>query len=362
MVRINVLSRDETKFTPQRPGDVPVTIRSNDPSLHPLQRAREYTRASNAAKLDRVFAKPFIGDLNGHSDGVYVLSTVRSRVSALISGSGNGEVKFWDLGTRTVEWEVRAHDGFVRGITGNAEGTRVLTCGDDKTVKVWENSPEKTKSPVNVYMGGYPFLGMDYHVTDNMFATCGLNTDIWDTERSEPIHSFNWGSDSMLTIKFNQVENNLLAVCGSDRSIVLYDIRQRSPLRKVVLRMNSNALAWNPMEAFHFTVANEDHKLYTFDARRLDQFLNIHEDHVSAVMSVAYSPTGKEFVSGSYDKAVRIFSTNAGHSREVYHTKRMQRVFAVEFSRDSRFVFSGSDDTNVRIWKSKASEKLGSVC
>lgn len=34
-------------------------------------------------------------------------------------------------------------------------------------------------------------------------------------------------------------------------------------------------------------------------------------------MDVDYSPTGREFVAGSYDRSVRIFGFNAGHSREV---------------------------------------------
>jgi WD40 repeat protein len=75
------------------------------------------------------------------------------------------------------------------------------------------------------------------------------------------------------------------------------------------------------------------------------------QDFVSAVMDVDYSPTGREFVAGGYDRSVRIFSHLGGHSREVYHTKRMQRVFAVRFSGDGGYVFSGSDDMNVRIWK-----------
>lgn len=35
--------------------------------------------------------------------------------------------------------------------------------------------------------------------------------------------------------------------------------------------------------------------------------VNIHEDHVSAVTSIDYAPTGREFVTGSYDKSIRIF-------------------------------------------------------
>ena len=36
---------------------------------------------------------------------------------------------------------------------------------------------------------------------------------------------------------------------------------------------------------------------------------------------------------------------------QVYTTKRMQRVFSVRFSGDATYVFSGSDDMNVRVWK-----------
>ena len=82
------------------------------------------------------------------------------------------------------------------------------------------------------------------------------------------------------------------------------------------------------------------------------------QDFVSAAMDVDFSPTGREFVAGSYDRSVRIFAYNGGHSREVYHTKRMQRVFAVRFSGDGSYVFSGSDDMNVRIWKVCATDQL----
>jgi WD40 repeat protein len=75
-------------------------------------------------------------------------------------------------------------------------------------------------------------------------------------------------------------------------------------------------------------------------------------------MDVDYSPTGREFVAGSYDRSVRIYAHNGGHSREVYHTKRMQRVFAVRFSGDASYVFSGSDDMNLRVWKVRLSSDL----
>lgn len=98
-----------------------------------------------------------------------------------------------------------------------------------------------------------------------------------------------------------------MGACASDRSIILYDIRLATPMRKVIMELSTNAIAWNPMEAPTFVAANEDYNLYAFDMRTLKRPINVHMDHVSAVTCVDFAPTGREFVSGSYDKTVRIF-------------------------------------------------------
>lgn len=101
--------------------------------------------------------------------------------------------------------------------------------------------------------------------------------------------------------------------------------------------------------------------LYTFDMRRLKNPIKVHSGHVSAVMDVDYSPTGREFVSAGYDKTIRIFDVHKSYSREIYHTKRMQRVTCVGWSLDNTYIYSGSDEMNIRLWKARASDKLGSV-
>jgi WD repeat and SOF domain-containing protein 1 len=39
----------------------------------------------------------------------------------------------------------------------------------------------------------------------------------------------------------------------------------------------------------------------------------------------------------------------------------MQRVFSVRFSMDGSYVFSGSDDMNLRCWKADASAQMGTL-
>ena len=39
----------------------------------------------------------------------------------------------------------------------------------------------------------------------------------------------------------------------------------------------------------------------------------------------------------------------------------MQRVMCVSWSQDDKYIISGSDEMNLRVWKANASEKLGVV-
>lgn len=49
--------------------------------------AREYTRALTSVKLDKMFAKPLVGALDGHGDGVFCSATSRRSLVQFLSGT-----------------------------------------------------------------------------------------------------------------------------------------------------------------------------------------------------------------------------------------------------------------------------------
>lgn len=359
-MKIKTISRSSDTYLADRASEASRMPRNLDPALHPFERAREYTQALNATKLERMFAKPFVGQLGrGHVDAVYCIAMNPRMLNASATGSGDGVIKYWDLSSQEETYSVQAHDSIVRGLGITPEG-HLLSCASDKTVKLWDMK-SKNPDPKQVYLGEQGFNCIDHQrgPDTNRFATGCRKVQIWDTTRSKPLSSLSWGADTITSLKFSPSEHSVFASTGSDRALTLYDIRTNSPINKLVTSMNNNALCWNPQVPFAFAAANEDHNVYLYDMRNLSAATSFLQDHVAAVMDVDFSPTGREIVTASYDKTIRIFNVKERFSRDIYHTRRMQRVFSTKFTLDNRYILSGSDDGNVRLWRAKASEKAG---
>lgn len=91
-MKVKVLSRNPSDYIRERKSDIHKLQRNFDPSLHPFEAPREYQRALNAVKLERIFAKPFVNSLDGHTDGVNCIARHLRSLSVLLSGSCDGEV------------------------------------------------------------------------------------------------------------------------------------------------------------------------------------------------------------------------------------------------------------------------------
>ena len=209
-----------------------------------------------------MFAAPFIAQLGkGHVDGVYTMAKDMESLQRFASGSGDGVVKVWDLTSREEIWNAQAHEGLVKGMCWTTD-RKLITCAADKSIKLFDPySNQAGAAPIGTYQGQTAFTGVSHHRSLPNFAASSSVISIYDLSRSSgaPLQTLHWptSTDTINTLAFNQIETSILASTATDRSIVLYDLRTSSPLSKTILTLSSNAISWNPMEAFNFAVANE---------------------------------------------------------------------------------------------------------
>jgi WD repeat and SOF domain-containing protein 1 len=230
------------------------------PHLHPFSKPREYTRALTAAKMDRMFAKPFVDALGGHQDGVYCLAKDPRRVAVVAGGGGDGEVIVHSISLRRPLLKIPdAHRGMVGGLTWTAEardGRRgLLSAGKlDGTIKLWRSEAftpgmrdkaafegnefgvgasgsgqeildtagalgegedydeeeggglaidsgkrdrlGRDLEPTMTYNSKTGFNAIDHHRTDATFATASNSVQIWDEQRTAPVSTLVFGGSS----------------------------------------------------------------------------------------------------------------------------------------------------------------------
>ena len=391
MVKIKAICRDSNDYTRKTKTEIEKVYRNTNPKLHPFQRAREFVRALNAAKLDKIFSKPFLYSLNEPTDCVKSLAKNKNSLTDFASGGFDGQIIIWNLTDRKPLFNIKSTHNMIKGLCYSNTGEDILSCGDDNMINIYnktnlfsqkenymllyntgknniinsllndnyslEKFPQEYK-PISTYDAKGFLESIDHSYNEKIFATGGEVISIWNYNRNTPINTFKTSIDGFLKVKFNYSDNNILLSTSYDRSISLYDLRTNNPLNSVTLKNKSACACWNPQEPFNFTVGNEDSNCYTFDMRKLDKIRMIHKDHILAVLDIDYSPTGKEFVTGSFDKTLRIFPIDQGYSRECYHGKRMQKIYSVLYTMDNKYIISGSEDNNVRIWKSVANDSI----
>ena len=344
-MKVKTIVRSAEEATRERSGDLRKVHRNLDPALRPLERATEAKRALNAVKLDRVFAKPFVAAF-GHDDGVTALARSPARLNALVSGCADGTLSVWDLAGRRKLRRLVGHAAAIQGVSVSASGDALVSCSADGAIRMFRLpfAPPEPGSVVSTSEfssavrgggdaasssvvdaaavaefdgGGGGLSSVDHHPRSRgVFATGGgAGVAVWDAARSRsaPVQRLEWGADGVRAVRFNPAEPSLLvAAGGADRAVVLFDVRASTPVRKLVMQTRATAAAWNPIEPFNLVAASEDTNLYSFDARMFSKGATcVHQDFVSAVTSVDWSPTGREFVAGGYDRSVRIFGARA---------------------------------------------------
>mmetsp|Transcript_6408 Transcript_6408/g.16429 ORF Transcript_6408/g.16429 Transcript_6408/m.16429 type:complete len:393 (-) Transcript_6408:11-1189(-) len=304
------------------------------------------------AKNRKFLEKPLISSYSGHIEGIKCIERHPYNPNLFFSGSLDGEIRFWLSNKKKCIYSFSDSNRSIRDLTVDNKGKELISCSDNGTIVKWDISLPK-KKPKIFHSKKENFNSIKAYPFSFFFATGGKELLFWDQISFQPVQRLFWGTSSISKINFNPGEPNILASLCSDRSIILYDLRIKVPIKKFFLEMASNDLSWNSGQISEFSVANEDSNIYTFDLRNTKQAKKVYRDHVMPVNCIEHDSKGQNFISGSSDTTIRFFRNNKPTSLDIFFTKRMKRISDIRFLLDENFFITSSDDGNLRLWKKK---------
>jgi len=86
----------------------------------------------------------------------------------------------------------------------------------------------------------------------------------------------------------------------------------------------------------------------TATGRLIRTFYGHINDYVYSVISVAFSPDGKQIVSGSTDNTIKLWDASTGRIIRTFSAQR--GAWSVVFSPDGRQILSGLGDDTIKLW------------
>jgi hypothetical protein len=145
-------------------------------------------------------------------------------------------------------------------------------------------------------------------------------------------------------------DGKMLASCGYDRLIKLWDLQAKKELR--VLKDHSDSvygLAFHP-EGKLLASAAADRAVKVWDVESGRRLYTLGEA-TDWLYAVAWSPDGRHVAAAGVDKSIRVWRADAGGGKIVHSVFAHEApVLKLAFNKDGKTLFSLGEDRSVKAW------------
>jgi WD40 repeat protein len=191
---------------------------------------------------------------------------------------------------------------------------------------------------------------------------------IWDARTGQLLRRITGHTHRISAVVFHP-NGRSLATASFDRTVRVWDVATKTQLHKFVGHTGLvSGLAYGPGGRRLFSSGGEDKTVTVWDPTTDREVLNLR-GHTLFCQCLASSPDGLRLASAGKDGTVRIWDASPVRGDEGPPSRTLDHgnvegheVWSVEYSRDGRYLASGSwGENNVRIWDARTLDLLRTV-
>ncbi|HEV8066807.1 MAG TPA: protein kinase [Planctomycetaceae bacterium] len=285
--------------------------------------------------------------LKGHSKEVCAVA-FSADGNRIVSGSDDKTLKIWDVARVQETLTLKGHSSRVMSVAFSPDGKRIVSGGVDKTAKLWD----ATDGHELLTFKGHSdrVAGVAFSPDGNRIITASWDKTlrILDTDDGRELLTFR-GHAGVVSCVAVSPDGKRIVSGSRDTTIKIWDTTTGKEVR--TLRGHTEAVT---SVAFgsggkQIVSGSFDNTVKLWDASTGDEKLTLR-GHPSLIWSVSFSPEGRHIASGSWDKTIKVWDAAVG--REIFTLRgHVAPVQSVAFSPDGKWLASASDDHTIKLWQ-----------
>lgn len=237
--------------------------------------------------------------------------------------------------------------GAVRAVRFNVDGEYCMSCGSDKSVKLW--NPHKG-TLLHTYAGhGYEVLDARGSSDNSLIGSCGLDKSVmmWNVGTGECLRKFRGHAARVNCVCFNE-ESTVIFSGSMDGSVRVWDLRSRRNEPIQVLDEAKDAVMTVSVSAHEILTSSLDCYTRVYDLRNGKLMSNCIGESVTCA---TFSGDGQCILASTMGSSLRLMDKETGELLSHY-TGHSSKDYKVEscFTSSDMHVMSGSEDGYVYCW------------
>ncbi|MDB9517280.1 hypothetical protein PN466_10010 [Roseofilum reptotaenium CS-1145] len=273
----------------------------------------------------------------------------------LAIGSGNNQVKFWQLNTLWREMFLLEHKGIVETVNFSNDQKSIITGSRNGIMKRFTFEGDFIQEIVNNENTAFYQISVSYDGLNIAAATYKKTVDIVDN-LGNVLSTLDGHTKPIPTVEFSPKEE--IVVTGSDdQSIKIWsingDLIQDIPNAH---KAEINIISFHPNGQI-IGSGGEDNQAKLWDLN--GNLLITLEDHRSSVIGMDFHLNQDLIATSSTDHTVKLWKSDGTLIATLDKTKQGHTnwVNRVKFSPDGTLLASASDDSTIKLWNVKDPEK-----
>jgi parallel beta-helix repeat protein len=299
-------------------------------------------------------------ELKGHTKAVYSVAWSPDE-TLLASGSKDGTVRLWDTATWTTARTINAHSLGVWSVAWSPNGTMLATGGMENALRLWN---PQTGEQLATFNTSSSIFSVSWSPDGSRLAA-GLsngNVCVFNVETGETVHALTGHTNIVVSTAWAP-EGSRLASGSIDRSIRIWDAQNGSVLftlyANTTARNDINGLAWSP-DGTILVAAGQDGNTRLWNPNLGLEMQVASHDEQGWSRGVSWSPNGLFLATTGQDYFVRFLCPKI-RGNAMALPGHLSPVWSVAWSPSGKLFATGSGmyetvggDTRVLVWNVSA--------